>query len=298
MDWNDVRYFLALARLGSVRAAGAELGVSHSTVARRVEALEAQLSARLFDRTRDGYTLTDAGQQMMPGAERVELEMAGLERELLGADEKIEGPVRLTVCDAYVSALVLAALRPLCDAHQGVELCVVTDSRPFNLTKREADLALRMLGADQPPPEHLMARRLTGVAIASYVGRAHAERLDPGRGGRGARWIAFDDRKTMAPIIAASSYPDLPQWGAATSIRVAAQLAREGFGLAMLPCYAGDADPDLVRLAEPDVAIRGALWLLCHPDLRTNARLSAAREAVRSGLERHAPLFRGEGQSD
>ncbi len=84
MDWNDVRHFLALARCGSVRAAGASLGVSHSTVARRVEALETRLSARLFDRNRDGYTLTEAGRQMLPGAERVERELAALERGLVG----------------------------------------------------------------------------------------------------------------------------------------------------------------------------------------------------------------------
>ncbi|MEM7437027.1 MAG: LysR family transcriptional regulator, partial [Myxococcota bacterium] len=103
VDWNDVRYYLALARLGSVRAAGAKLGVSHSTVARRVEALEARLAARLFDRNRDGYTLTDAGRRMLSRAERVEKEMLALERDLVGQDERLAGPVCITCCDEYVS---------------------------------------------------------------------------------------------------------------------------------------------------------------------------------------------------
>jgi len=96
MEWNDVRHFLALSRAGSVRAAGAQLGVSHSTVARRVEALETKLATRLFDRNRDGYSLTQAGRQMIPGAERIEKEMSALERGVIGKDEQLAGQVALT----------------------------------------------------------------------------------------------------------------------------------------------------------------------------------------------------------
>ena len=163
MDWDDVRHFLALARLGSVRAAGASLGVSHSTVARRVEALECRLATRLFDRNRDGYQLTEAGQQMLPSAERVESELAALERGLTGQDDRLEGPVSVTCCDSYVSELLIEAFTPFCDAHPDIELHLVNDSRSFDLAKREADIAVRVLGLGDQPPEYLIGRKLAPV---------------------------------------------------------------------------------------------------------------------------------------
>jgi DNA-binding transcriptional LysR family regulator len=103
-DWDDLRHFLALARAGSVRAAGAALGVSHTTVARRVEGLEGRLGVRLFDRHRGGWSLTAAGQQMRVGAERVEGEVGAVLRDLSGRDTRLEGPVRLTCGDDYLAA--------------------------------------------------------------------------------------------------------------------------------------------------------------------------------------------------
>ncbi len=294
MDWNDVRYFLALSRLGSVRAAGASLGVSHSTVARRVEALEVQLAARLFDRSRDGYTLTDAGMQMLPGAERVEREMSALERELIGQDERFEGPVRVTCCDEYVSGMMLEELTVFCGAYAGIELGVTTDSRTFDLSKREADLAVRTLGVDAQPQPHLVGRKLVGIYCANYVARAHAHRLDPELEGTQPRWVAFDGREHVEAMIATTSYPHVPPWGEFSSLGLMVQATRAGLGIAMLPCYVADRDPALRRLAKPDVRHVANLWLVCHPDLRDNARFRAARDCIVQALLRRQALFHGE----
>jgi DNA-binding transcriptional LysR family regulator len=294
MDWNDLRYVLALARTGSVRAAGAQLGVSHSTVARRVEALETELGVRLFDRHRDGYLLTDAGQQMVPGAERVEAEMAALERGVAGQDTKLEGLVRVTCTDPFVGRMLLRALAALCERHRGLEIAVDADSRYLDLSKREADLALRAVGRDASPQEHLLGRKIVPVVIANYVGQAHAERLDPEREGSEARWLGSDRTKLVESMVATTSYPDLPLWGAFVSMRMLADAAHEGLGLAMLPTYVGDRDPALQRLAQPDLRHMGDFWLLSHPDLRDNARLQAARECVTQALTSLTPLFSGE----
>ncbi len=293
MDWNDVRYFLALARLGSVRAAGASLGVSHSTVARRVEALEVQLAARLFDRTRDGYALTAAGTQMVPGAERVEREMSALERGLVGQDERLAGPIRLTCCDAYVSEMMVRELTVMCSAYPDIELELTTDSRSFDLSKREADIAVRTLGIGATPPEHLIGRTLVPVFCANYVATEHAHRLDPERDGTEPRWIAFEGRKHVEAMIAQTSYPHVPPWGAFSSLALMMQATREGLGIAMLPCYVADRDAALRRLAKPDLRHVADLWLLSHPDLRDNARFSAARECISQALLRQDDLFRG-----
>jgi DNA-binding transcriptional LysR family regulator len=294
MDWNDVRHFLALARLGSVRAAGASLGVSHSTVARRVESLEARLTARLFDRNRDGYTLTEAGQQMLPGAERVEREMAALERGLLGQDERLAGRVSLTCCDDYVSEILVRELSTFCATYPGIELGMTTDSRPFDLSKREADIAVRTLAVGIQPPEHLIGTRLVPLHVASYVSTLHASRIDPDLGAVGSRWVSFDDRKIMGAMVAGSSHPDRPLWGAFASLPLLVHAAREGLGMVMLPTYVGDGQPGLSRMARPDLRHMADVWLLSHLDLRDNARFRATRAAVATALRKHMPLFRGE----
>jgi DNA-binding transcriptional LysR family regulator len=294
MDWDDVRHFLALARTGSVRAAGASLAVSHSTVARRVETLETRLGVKLFDRNRDGYLLTAAGNDMLAGAERVEREMAALERGLAGQDARLEGRVRVTCTDAYVGRMLLSALAELCTQHPGVELEVHVDDAYLDLSKREADLALRAIVAGGSPPEHLLGRRLVPIVLASYVGVAHADRLDPERGGGGdVRWLGSDMAKVAERIVAGSSYPELPIWGAFQTMEVMSHAAHAGLGLAMLPTYVGDADPALQRLARPDVRHMADFWLLTHRDLRDNARLRVARELITAALTARMALFRG-----
>ncbi|HJL17417.1 MAG TPA: LysR family transcriptional regulator [Sandaracinaceae bacterium LLY-WYZ-13_1] len=294
MDWNDLRFFLALARTGTARAAGASLGVSHSTVARRVEALETELGVRLFDRHRDGYLLTDAARQMMPGAERVEAEMAALERGVAGQDARLEGPVRVTCTDPFVGRMLVGALARLCERHPGLEIEVDADRRYLDLSKREADVAVRAVAKDTTPKEHLLGRKIAPIVLASYVAHAHADRLDPAREGSEARWLGSDRPRAVEALVASSSYPELPVWGAFASISMLLAAIHEGLGVGMLPTYVGDPHPGLRRLTRPDVRHVGDFWLLSHPDLRDNARLRAARECVSSALTSRAPLFAGD----
>ncbi len=293
MDWDDVRHFLALARLGSVRAAGGALGVSHSTVLRRVESLEDGLGVRLFDRNRDGYTLTEAGRQMLPGAERIESEMASLERGIVGQDERLEGYVSITCGDPYVAGLLIGQLGKLCAAHPGIELGFIMDGRLFDLSKREADIAVRVLGVGAQPPDHLVGRKVAPLILASYVAIDHAARLDPELPGTSPRWAGFEDRKIMRELIAGSSYPHVPPHGVFASLDLMVRAACEGHGIVMLPTYAGDREPALRRLARPDLRHLADLWLLIHPDLRENARVRAVKQAIARVFEQHAAWFEG-----
>ncbi len=294
MDWNDVRYFLALARSGSVRAAGASLGVSHSTVARRVEALEAQLATRLFDRSRDGYALSDAGRRMVPTAERIEGEMAALERELVGTDERLAGSVAVTCCDHYVADILLEALAGFCGRCPDVRLRFMADSRPYDLSKREADVAVRTLGTAQSPPEHLIGVRLAPVVIANYVATVHADRLDPAHPGSEPVWAGNTDAGISRALVAGSSYPDVPIRDGFSTLELMVRAALHGFGLVMLPTYVGDRAAGLQRLSQPDLRPLGQLWLLSHVDLRDNARFRAARTCIREAMAAARPLFEGE----
>lgn len=293
VDWDDVRHFLALARTGSVRAAGSLLGVSHSTVARRVEALELRLGAKLFDRHRDGYLLTDAGNDMVMGAERVERELAALERGLAGQDARLEGPVRVTCTDPFMAKLLLRALAGLCAQHPDIELELEANARYVDLSKREADVALRALLPSASPPEHLIGRRIAPITLCSYVATAHAAALDPAQGARSVRWLG-SDIKALRQLVASSSYPELPSWGAFDSMEVQVEAALAGLGIVMLPTYVGDAQPLLQRLAKPDLRHVADFWLLSHRDLRDNARLRAARACITTAITEQAALFRGE----
>jgi DNA-binding transcriptional LysR family regulator len=257
-----------------------------------VEALEAKLSARLFDRNRDGYVLTDAGRDMLPRAERVEGEVAALERDLMGSDDRLEGTVALTCCDVYVSELLVKVLTPMCAAHPGLELCMSTDSRAFDLSKREADIAVRTLRAGTQPPEHLIGRKVAPVVVCNYVGRAHAERLEPSD--PDTRFLAFEGRKGFEAMVGSSGYPDVKPWGAFSSMPLMVQAAVHGLGLVMLPTYVGDAEPGLIRLPRPALRHLADLWLVSHVDLRDNARLRTARRHVAEGLGRYLPLFQGD----
>jgi len=293
MDWNDVRHFLALAREGSVRGAGARLGVSHSTVARRVEALEERLAVRLFDRHRGGYTLTDAGERIRPTAERIEAEVATLQRAVAGQDERLEGPIRLTCSDSFVGDLVIDDLLALCDAHPELEVHLVADSRAYDLSRREADIALRAMAPDAQPPEHLIGQPLVPIAVSAFVAAEHAERLDPDRPASEARWISYQDRRLFQQVLLLMPWPELPVWGSFSSVELMVRAIARGLGLGIIPCYVGDSHPGLQRVTGAEPLELGALWLLSHPDLRTNARLRAARRCLRQTVATKEDLFRG-----
>lgn len=291
MDWDDLRFFLALARLGSIRAAGAELGVSHTTVARRVDALEDRLGTRLFDRHRDGYALTDAGRRLARGAERVEDEVSALSRDLAGQDARLVGPIRVTCGDEYLADWLLETLLPWCEGHPGVELSITTDGRPFNLAKGEADLAVRVLLTQAEPPEHLIGHRVAPLVLATYVARAHAGRLDPE--GPNARWLGYGDPRPLRELLRGSAWPDLPVWGAFSSLSLMVRAATAGLGLAKLPTYVGDAEAALVRLPRDDARHVADVWILYHPDLKANARVQGARDVLRTAFAREQARFSG-----
>ncbi len=295
MDWDDVRYFLALARQGSVRAAGASLGTSHSTVLRRVESLEERLHTRLFDRNRDGYSLTEAGQQVVPSAEAIEAEMASIERSVAGADERLEGPVSFTTFDNYIARLLLRELGPFCGRHPAIDLQVTVDFRMADLSRREADIAVRAHAAGAKPADHLVGKLVAPLVVSSYVAREHADRLDPSRGARGSRWLRPQLDAGFEAIVASSPFPDLPQWGSFSTFELLMEAAIQGHGIVMAPTYVGDSEPSLVRLAVDDRRHMGDLWLLYHPDLRSTARIRAARAALTAAFERLQPLFAGDG---
>jgi DNA-binding transcriptional LysR family regulator len=295
IDWNDLRGVLAIARAGSLQGAARALGVHPSTVFRRLNGLEAALGVRLFERLPGGYALTAAGEDMQVSAERMEQELQGLELRLLGGDVRLSGSLRVTTTDTLAEALLMPLLQSFRAAYPGIELELVTSNAFFNLSRREADVALRP--GSRQPDEAMVGRRLAAIAVAVYGAGTYL-------GGRSPP-ASPADLAGHALISGDSSLAHLPavRWlveiapADAVILRCNSWLAqraavRAGLGLAALPCFLADPDPELTRVLPPVPAIAGELWLLTHPGLRRTARvrafmdhLAAAIRAKRAWLE-------------
>lgn len=289
-SWDDLRFFLHIGRAGSLTAAADKLGVSHATVFRRLGSLEAELGVRLFERSRAGYALTEAGQELLRVAADMETELASATRQLGKRAAWPGGVVRLTTTDT----LMHAALAPLLSAYQrqaGVQLLISTSTVQQDILKGEADVAIRAGGR---PPDPLVARRLCRIESTVYrsrkIGDATPDNLAD------FPWVAGDE--TFAHL---DSSKWLRQQGldANAVLRTNSHvnvlnLVKAGAGLAVLPCYLGDLEPSICRvIPAPPKAWRSDLWLLTRLELRHVPRIKQLFDAVFEGTRPLVELFEG-----
>jgi len=291
LEWDDLRVVLAVFREGTLSGAARSLSVTHSTVFRRLGAIEERIGVRLFERFRDGYSPTPAGETAAAAASRLEHEVVTLERELSGQDLRPSGTVRLTTTDT-LGALLMRHLTAMRALHPEIQLEIVISNAMANLTRREADIALRPTPA---PSELLVGRRVADIAHAIYGSRAYLSLRD-GKDFSAHDWIGLDD--TLASTVI-GRWMHLNVRATQIVCRVDAlpalrDAADAGVGLAMLPCYVGDLAPALRRvtpraLPEP----RSALWLLTHDDLKRTARIRAALDFLAKALVSERALLEG-----
>jgi DNA-binding transcriptional LysR family regulator len=277
-DWNDARVFLAIARHRSLSAAGRHLNVQQSTVGRRLMALEEALGARLFDRTPDGYIPSQAGETLLARAERIEDEVLSAERELLGREGQIAGAVRMTAPQAFGNAFVVPLLARLHAEQPDIVVELLADNTTLSLTKREADLALR-LGRPQQPL--LVVRRLADVTNGLYASRRYLEKRgrvrDDGLAGHDV--VGYEESYQQKQAIA--WFEHRTRAGRCVvrvngSHGIAAAIQAD-MGVGPLPCWLGDCLPDLERVLPHD-GYDQELWLVMHRDLRHVARIRAVAE--------------------
>ena len=277
-DWDDLRVFLALAREGNLTATARKLGVSHPTIARRIKALEDRIGARLFDRLPDRFVLTSAGEELLADAEAMERAAESIHRRSAGLTDTAHGTVRLSAGEAMTGFLA-GHLPRLRHNLQCIEFELVASHMLANLSRREADLLIR----DQVPDlASIVARRLGRVAYAVYgsTGRVIADSRRETL--RGMTWIGFDDEHDYMP---GQSWVLALLDGARPAVRVNNWLVlhdavRAGAGLAVLPCYLGDADPALRRIGPALEEVVADQWLLVHRDLRDLPRVRAVIDAL------------------
>ncbi len=291
LDWGHLRFFLELARSGSLSSAAKRLDVDRNTVARRVAALEEELGLPLFERGPQGWTRTAAGDELSELAGRVEADVLALARHADAQDRTVAGGVRLTTAAHLAGSLLVPAVPRLRERHPALVLEIAADQRAFDLTRREADLAVRF---GRPRDTGLVTRKLCDVAFALYAapGSPAARRGEPDfaadpfvgndeslAGLPQERWLEKVGPERCVVLRTNTTYSQ-------------AAAARLGVGLACLPRYLADADPGLRRLDGPAVPPH-ELWLLVHGDLRRTPRVRAVIEWLDETVERARPALTG-----
>lgn len=288
LDWDDLRYFLAVARAGSLSAAAHSLGVTQPTVGRRITGLQQRLGAKLFTPTLTGQALSVSGRKLLPHAERMEVEGLAAERVTSGRDAGLRGRVRITASEWLIGAVLGPLLRPFVTLHTELELELSADVRHLNLTRRDADVAIRPSRFEQP---EIVQRKVGVLAFGLYASDTYlAERGAPNfeQQCEGQRLIGMSEALAKIPDL-----DWLPGFANKASVVVRtngrepmARMAAAGIGMACLPRFLGDATPNLRLLATPSPGPQRELWLGCHRDVRSIPRVRACIAFLSEGLGR------------
>jgi DNA-binding transcriptional LysR family regulator len=287
-QWDDVRFFLAVSRHGSLSGTARALRVDHATVGRRIAAFEEQLGSKLFDRTPEGLAITAAGQAILRHCEAMENGAASVERLVAGHDARLSGLVRVATTEALAHALIVPALATLSREHAQLQLEVMASPARLDITRRQADIAARF---GRPRDPDVICRKLGDCGFALYAAASLvAARRTPERGERSS-------------VPTAVSYLGAPTWYSAAlgGARVALlsnspfvqlEAVARGIGIGLFPCFLGDSDPELERLSKGEPSEPRAVWMVIHRDLRRVAKIRLVADAIAGAFHRNRHLLR------
>lgn len=289
LEWNDLVVILAVGRSGTLSGAARHLGTTHSTVFRKLNAIEARVGVRFFDRLASGYRLTKAGESAVESAERIELEVHALGRQILGQDTRVQGHVRVTAMEGLASLVLPAPLAALSRLHPGLAIEIVGTTASLDLSRREAEVAVR---ATRKPPESSFGRKVCSFRFCVYgaptylKGRAKTplDELDWCVLGGSTDWL-------VPAVWKKRSHAEERIVITASSILSVAGAVAAGAGVALLPTYVGEADDRLVRVGAPLEDLTLQLWLLTHTDLRHTARIKVLLDFLHGVLLERRALF-------
>jgi DNA-binding transcriptional LysR family regulator len=291
IDWDDIRYFLAVSRGGSVRAAAKTLHVNHATVLRRIAQLEERLGTLMFEKLPAGYRATAAGEEVLELAKQMEASSLKLETRVLGRDQAVRGLLRVTLAPPLATHLLMPDFADFARLHPDIEIEILASGELANLTNREADVAIRVVYDRKTLPLNLHGLKGPDLFGGVYMSR---NRLTAWRAGSPdpIRWI----------VISMHGVPDWAHGGEVVTAGVPfkttdgeAQIAaaRQGLGITTLPCFIGDADPLLVRVPGTHLHMHGTLWLLTQGETRKTKRVRLFTEFISRRLAAYAPLLAG-----
>lgn len=286
MDWDDLRYFAELARTGSLSAAARTLKVDHTTVARRVASLEHSLGVKLFDRLPRGWALTADGEQAAERVRLLEEEIFSLSAFARGRSCGLGGTVRVSAPPAFGALFLMPRLGLLRERHPGIELELIGEARIANLTRREADLALRI---GRPEGASMVARRLPDFVYGLFGRRDYVASVPP------AEWTLLGHDESL-------EHSPPQQWlrryagGRPLAVRTndivgLFAAVRGGLGVALLSRYMAELAPELVCIEQGDELLRRELWLVVHGDVRRSPSVRAVMDTIVEIIERDRDLI-------
>lgn len=285
MNWDDVRFFLALCREGSVSRAGKLLDVNHTTVARRIAAFEDTLGTRLFDRTRDGYTMTQAAENMYDKALEMEAHALAIDRAMAGQDAELRGPLKLTAPYDFANRVIVPALPAFRERYPCIDLELLTTTGLVDLAAREADIAVRLTAK---PPEYLVGRKVLPLRHGVYGAPGYIRTMPAI-----PDVIVFRSEETM-PEWVNQYYPNAKVVLRTDNLTTMRAAVAAGLGLARMPCYEADSEPGIRRIDAPLAPSTWGVWILSHVDLRSTARVRVCREFLAEIILEKQSLVLGE----
>lgn len=280
INWDDLYYFVVVARTGNLSRAARVLEVNHSTVFRRIAGLESSLGLRLFDRKSDGYELTEAGKIIMEVASQVDEDISALNLRLSGKDFQISGTLRITTTDTLIASFLPPHLLSFRQKYPAIEIDLISDNAFLNLSKQEADIALRLC---RNPPQELVGEKIAELGWALYASQGYLD--EHGRPDSPEElvnhFIVCGDESL--PQITANSWlmsytPEEAVVMRSNSTMNLFSAIKAGIGMGMLPCHLGDSDSTLEAVFPPGSALTSDLWVLTHSDLRKSAAVTAFME--------------------
>ncbi len=283
-NWDDFRFFYAVARHGSLSGAAKELGVNHTTVSRRIQILEEKHGVRLLNRVQSGYELTDAGEAVFDLVEKVNSKVVQTSRVLMGQDTRLAGSINLTMPHELYNWCFMEPLQAFTKQYPAIELNMIVSKGIRNLTNREADVAVRLTPT---PPDYLVGKRFARMQHGIYRSR----HLEIGE---------------FTPIVVWHFEKDVPEWAKKhiQNPKIALRIddlfslynaVQNGFGVARMPCFLPDKinHPEVECLPIPLPLSDWGVWLLSHVDLKKTARISCLKRVLADHLAGLQPLFEG-----
>ncbi len=294
-NWDDLKFVLAIAKAGSLTKAARGLGVTHSTVSRRLGALETRMGTRLFERLPDGFTPTTAGQEAVSAAMRVEAEVFALDTRITAQDAELEGVLRITAAQLLFQVQVADIMQQFAERHPRIKLEMITANENLSLLRREADVAIRVTNT---PDENLFGRLATSQNRAFYMSRDFARRnreiMEVSHDGAALPCVTFKWWGPRVPKEIRTRYPGAYISLIADDMIAMMAAVKAGMGLGRLPCFLGDPDPDLIRVPGLEPSRYFDIWVLTHPELKNVARIRAFLSFAADAFKARSSFYLGE----
>jgi DNA-binding transcriptional LysR family regulator len=294
-NWDDLKFVLAVARAGGLAKAARGLGVTHSTVSRRLSALEERLGTRLFERMPEGFVPTAAGEQAVIAAKRVEAEVLALDTRISARDAELEGPLRVTAAQLLFQVQLAEIMQQFSERHPRIELEMIAANEKLSLHRREADVAVRVTDT---PDETLFGRLACGQNRTYYMSREFARRtrevMDVSHGAAPLACVTFKWWGEGVPKEISSRYPEAYIALVADDMIALQAAVKAGMGIGRLPCFLGDPDPDLIRVSGFEPSRYFDIWILTHPDLKNVARIRTFMRFAAEAFKAKSGLYLGQ----